>query len=317
MVLINIQNTNAKSLTNKAKIFEYFRFTNVKEMNTAKLVEFIRGELSEYYPEHEGNAIIFRLFEGLLGYNQTDIILQAESAIPKEAFEKFKNALKHLKEKMPVQYILGYTDFGNVRIKVDKRVLIPRPETEELVGWIVEECGEEVIRILDVGTGSGCIAISLKKHLPNSQIIGTDISGDCIDLAIENGESNQVNVSFRVHDALNADESLKLVQPESLDLIVSNPPYIQFKDRYQMDDNILGYELAKSLFVADADPMLFYGAISQMGASALKAGGHLYFEINEKFADEVKQVLKESGYSNIEERKDIHEKVRFVRGGKE
>jgi len=290
---------------------------NVKEINTAKLVEFMRSELSAYYTDNEANSIIFRLFDGIMGYERTDIVLKAESTISVEDFEKFQSAVELLKEKKPVQYILGHTDFGNVRIKVDKRVLIPRPETEELVNWIVKETGDEAIRLVDIGTGSGCIAISLKKHLQNSQVMGTDISGECIELAEENAEANHVDVNFRVLDALDAHASEKVVHPESLDLIVSNPPYIQFKDRYQMDDAILSYEPAKALFVDDANPMLFYKAISQMGASSLKHGGHLYFEINEKFGNEVEQVMKESGFTHIEQRKDIHEKVRFVRGLKE
>jgi len=200
---------------------------------------------------------------------------------------------------------------------VDKRVLIPRPETEELVNWIVEEAGEGAMRIVDIGTGSGCIAISLKKHLPNSQVMGVDFSEECIALAIENAESNQVDVSFRFRDALDPEVSAKLVQPESLDLIVSNPPYIPFKDRYQMDENILSYEPAKALFVDDDNPLVFYKAISQMGVTSLKPGGKLYFEINEKFGDEVEQVMKELGYAQIEQRKDIHDRVRFVRGAKQ
>ncbi len=287
-----------------------------KEMNTTQLVEFIRSELSAYYPENEGNAIVFRLFEGILGYEQTDIILNAEGSISEIDLKKFKKAVEDLKEHKPVQYILGYTDFGNVRIKVDHRVLIPRPETEELVNWIVESSDKGAIRILDVGTGSGCIAISLKKELTNSQVMATDVSKACIDLAQENAESNQVEVNFREHNALDVGESVHLVQPDSLDLIVSNPPYIQYKDRYQMDENILSYEPAKALFVDDNDPLLFYKAISHMGATLLKSGGYLYFEINEKFGDEVQHVMERSGYSQIEQRKDIHDKVRFVRGVK-
>lgn len=283
-------------------------------MITAKLVEYIRAELSPYYPEKEGNAILFHLFDGILGYEQTDIILNAENIIAVADIDKFKKAVRQLKEKKPVQYILGHTDFGNVVIKVDSRVLIPRPETEELVNWIVEESGPGAIRIVDVGTGSGCIAISLKKHLPNSQVMGTDVSEDCIELAKENAEANQVNVNFRVQDALDADEVKKVVQPNSLDIVVSNPPYIQYKDRYQMDENILGYEPVKALFIDDDEPMLFYKAISHFAATALKSEGLLYFEINEKFGNEVEKVMREFGFENVEQRKDINDKVRFVRG---
>ncbi|MBL4658274.1 MAG: peptide chain release factor N(5)-glutamine methyltransferase [Flavobacteriales bacterium] len=285
-------------------------------MNAAKLVEYMRRELSAYYPENEGNAILFRLFDGILGYEQADIVLNAESDIADLDFKKFKKAVKDLKEKKPVQYILGYSDFGNVRIRVDHRVLIPRPETEELVNWIVESSDRGAIRILDVGTGSGCIAISLKKELPNSQVMGTDVDEECIDLAKDNATNNKVQINFRVSNALDVDQSVHLVQPDTLDLIVSNPPYIQFKDRYQMDENILSYEPAKALFVDDDDPMLFYKSISNMGATLLKPGGVLYFEINEKFGNDVEEVMNKSGYTQIEQRRDIHDKVRFVRGVK-
>ena len=290
---------------------------NTKATNTAQLVEFLRTELSPYYPEKEGNAIIFRLFEGILSYEQTDIVLNAESTVSKADQEKFENAVQLLKKKTPVQYILGYTDFYNVRINVDKRALIPRPETEELVDWIVKESGDQVLRILDVGTGSGCIAIALKKHLQNSQVMGVDVSDDCIDLAKENAEANQVDVNFRVQDIVDRDGSAKLVQPETLDIIVSNPPYIQYKDRYQMDENILSYEPSKALFVDDENPLLFYKLISLLGSVALKKDGQLYFEINEKYGDEVVDVLKKAGYVDVEQRKDIHDSNRFVRGIKE
>ena len=285
--------------------------------NTAQLVKLLKTELSPYYSEKEGNAIITRLFEGLLSYKQADIVLNAEQDVSKPVQEKFENALKSLKLQTPIQYVLGYTEFCNVRIAVDKRTLIPRPETEELVDWILKCCDGQALRIMDIGTGSGCIAIALKTQLKNSQILGIDISEDCIELSKENAQSNQVDVNFRVQNVLKMSESSNLGQPGSLDIIVSNPPYIQHKDRYQMAENILSYEPARALFVEDSNPLLFYKAISDVGKTLLKQGGHLYFEINEKYADEVVAVMNESCYSGVEIRKDIHEKNRFVRGIRE
>lgn len=290
---------------------------NPKDKNTIQLVDYIRSELIPIYQEREGNAILFALFEGIMNYNQTDIVLKAQTVIPKVEYLKFLEAVEQLKNKTPVQYILGYTDFHNVRIKVDNRVLIPRPETEELVDWIINQHREQSMRILDVGTGSGCISIALKKHLTNSQLIAVDISEDCIKLAMENADLNKVNINFRTQDVLAKGKSDLFAPSESLDLIVSNPPYIEYKDREQMDENILNYEPELALFVKDGNPTVFYEAICELGKVILKRGGYLYYEVNEKYCDEVMCIMSDAGYTRVESKEDIHGKPRMVRGLKE
>ena len=208
--------------------------------------------------------------------------------------------IRRLKKNEPIQYIIGVESFCGLTFEVNPSVLIPRPETQELVGWIAGDCeGKEACRILDIGTGSGCIPVSLAHRLPKAEVESWDISEDALQVARRNAERNGVEVLFRQKDVLKAspDEA-------RYDVIVSNPPYIAEKEKVDMEANVLDWEPSIALFVPDEDPLLFYRKIAQLGCSMLKEGGALYFEINRAYGQETIQMLEAMGYKEIELRKD-------------
>lgn len=207
----------------------------------------------------------------------------------------------------PVQYVLGKTFFFDDEFRVDKRALIPRPETEELVSETIARLNEsDNLEILDIGTGTGCIALSLKKVFVNASVTGIDISKDCIDLAVFNSKELKRKVEFQVFDILSE------TPQGSYNLIISNPPYIPFADKNQMEENVLNYEPHEALFVPDHDPILFYKRIIDLGLTMLKKNGYLAFEIHENLAKEVEKYLNLKDYSNIEVVRDLQGKERMI-----
>ena len=220
------------------------------------------------------------------------------------------DAITRLQKQEPIQYILGYSDFCGLRFKVTPATLIPRPETSELVEWIANEATDGA-SILDIGTGSGCIAISLAHRMPQSKMTAWDISNEALAVATENSKTNDCAVTFKQVDILSYQPS-----GEQFDIIVSNPPYIKEVEKKQMHSNVLDWEPHTALFVPDNDPLLFYRTIATKGLSLLKPGGKLYFEINRAHGQETVEMLESLGYTDTELRKDFADNDRMIRAVK-
>ena len=257
-----------------------------------------RGELRNLYPEGEVGAMLRMLFEAYAGWDTAHYLLHRDGTVNQSVLLKLHWALADLKRHRPIQYIIGHTTFAGCRIAVDERVLIPRPETEEIVSRLVR-CGLRPHRIADLCCGSGCIAIALAKALPEADVIAVDLSADCLDITRRNAEANKVAVRCLQHDVLQADdiaEAAGWADSHGIDLVVSNPPYVCHSERDAMLPNVLDYEPASALFVPDNDPLLFYRAIAQFASHHLSANGTLVLEINEHYPDEVLALLKAEGF---------------------
>lgn len=272
-----------------------------------RIANIIREGLSSHYPAGEVTALTRIIATELLGFSQTTFFLKDDVSVTVEQQDQLDNAIERLKKQEPIQYILGYCDFCGLRFKVTPATLIPRPETSELVEWVASEAtGKE--SILDIGTGSGCIAVSLAHKLPQSKVTAWDISNDALAVAAENSNANGCNVAFELVDILAHQPSGEL-----FDIIVSNPPYIKENEKESMHANVLDWEPHTALFVPDSDPLLFYRTIAEKGRSILKPGGRLYFEINRAHGKETMGMLSALGYTNIELRKDFAENDRMIR----
>ena len=263
--------------------------------------------LSGYYTAGEVSALTRIIATELLGVSQMAFYLKDDIPLTAGQQTLLDNAIERLKKQEPIQYILGYSDFCGLRFKVTQATLIPRPETSELVEWIASEAtGNE--SILDIGTGSGCIAISLAHKLPQSKVTAWDISNDALAVAAENSKANGQAVTFEQVDILAYQPSGK-----QFDIIVSNPPYIKENEKAAMHSNVLDWEPHTALFVPDSDPLLFYRTIAKKGLILLKPGGSLYFEINRAHGKETMEMLESLGYTSIELRKDFAENDRMIR----
>lgn len=286
------------------------RFSKYK---VKQITEFIRKNLDGYYSENEIQQFIFILFEYELGFSKVELVTRSEEEIDEEKHGKFLDYLNQLKTYKPIQYITGETSFYGLNFHVNSYVLIPRPETEELVDWILKQKLPRNPIILDVGAGSGCIAVALAKNLPGSIVHAIDISENALGLANENAILNKVNVNLSQENILSPSEEFK---KREFDLIVSNPPYIAFRDKANMNKNVLDYEPNLSLFVPDEDPLVFYNAILEFSMNSLKENGQVFFEINESFDKEIVALMKNHNFAEIELRKDINDKFRMVSGRK-
>ena len=274
------------------------------------IIKRINEALSGCYSAGEISALTRIIATELLGVSQTAYFLKDNITLTAEQEALLDNAIERLKKQEPIQYILGYSDFCGLRFKVTPATLIPRPETSELVEWIASEAtGKE--SILDIGTGSGCIAIILAHKVPQSTITAWDISNDALAVAAENSKANGQAVTFEQVDIL-------AYQPTGgqFDIIVSNPPYIKENEKEAMHSNVLDWEPHTALFVPDSDPLLFYRTIAKKGLTVLKPGGRLYFEINRSHGKETMEMLAALGYTGIELRKDFAENDRMIRAVK-
>lgn len=272
-------------------------------------------ELYQIYDKEEADTMLTMLIERFFQFSRTDLALNPDHRLSESEILRFHFAVKDLKKQKPIQYILKHVDFLNTRIMVDESVLIPRPETEEMVQHIIkQEKSDEKLKILDIGTGSGCIAISLAKNLDNAEVTGIDISENALKVASKNIFVNEVMVHFKEFNILDPDAGEDIGE---FDVIVSNPPYVTEADKSQMKENVLKYEPHEALFVTDNDPLLFYMAILYFAGELLIPGGRIYLEINEKFGQEVLQTLKKNGYQLVKIHQDIHGKDRFVSGIKD
>ncbi|MHB1196910.1 MAG: peptide chain release factor N(5)-glutamine methyltransferase [Lutibacter sp.] len=266
-------------------------------------------ELSNVYPETEIQSFFNILIEFKLHLSRIQLALEHNFELDNDDLDFLQNALLKLKNQIPVQYIVGETSFYGLMFKVDKNVLIPRPETEELVEWILQNHKKsESLKILDIGTGSGCIAISLAKNLPNAQVSALDISEEALNVAKNNAELNQVTIDF-IHADILSIEKL----PDTFDVIVSNPPYVRESEKDQMQQNVLSNEPHIALFVENENPLLFYDKIAELSKNHLTENGVLYFEINQYLGAEIVDLLKSKGFKNIEPKKDIYSVDRMVK----
>lgn len=270
----------------------------------------IRTELSSYYSPGEVTALSRILVTELLGIENIIYYLKEPIALNTEQQTILQWALERLKEECPIQYILGYEEFCDLRFKVNSSVLIPRPETSELVKWIAKDTHTNV-RILDIGTGSGCIAISLAKKMPNSHITAWDISTDALSVAKENNRLNGTNVTFAQTDILSYNPT-----GETFDIIVSNPPYIREEEKKDMQPNVLNWEPHSALFVPNNDPLLFYRTIAKKALAMLVPGGKLFFEINRAYGKEICNMLDDYGYTQIKLHKDFADNDRMIKAEK-
>ena len=267
----------------------------------------IANQLSTIYDTRECNAIARFIVEEISGMTYTNILVK-DTKFSDVDREKTKEITKRLLAGEPLQYILGYSYFCNLKIFVDNNVLIPRPETEELCQLIIDRETNNSPKIIDICTGSGCIALALKNGINGATVDGVDISDGALSVAKKNSNGCGCDVNFFKYDVLEDNPKIR----DKYDIIVSNPPYICHYEMANMNNNVLDNEPHLALFVNDKNPIVFYSKIAKLGCSILKSNGRVYFEINPIFYNELKEMLLEKGYQNIEIIKDINERNRFI-----
>ena len=267
-------------------------------------IDYIISQLRGFYPEEELRELAYWVIEETTGLTRTQILTECKGT---QIIPNIEIILQKLRAHEPIQYIFGHTEWRGLDLLVTPATLIPRPETAELIDWILESCDRsKPLHVLDIGTGSGCIAIALKKSAPLWQVIGIDISPDALEIAHENAKRNSVEVEWTQADIISPITNYRF---PILDIIVSNPPYICHREKANMDARVLDYEPHSALFVPDDEPLLFYRRIATM-----KSAKSLYFEINEAYGKEVCDMLKELGYTDIQLKHDIYGKPRMVFG---
>ena len=266
-------------------------------------------ELSINYPQTEIDTFFFYLMEEYLNFQRIDLVLKPDFEIPSKMLPLLENALEGLKKEIPIQYILGKTEFYGLPFRVTSDTLIPRPETEELVEWILNEVAPtKKTQIIDIGTGSGCIPISLAKHLPNATIFALDISKEALTVAKQNATLNEVAIQFIEKNILQTTHL-----PQRFDVIVSNPPYVRDLEKIEIKKNVIENEPHLALFVTDDAPLLFYEKIADLAAKYLTKNGLLFFEINQYLGKETVKMLKSKGFSSIELKKDHFGNDRMIK----
>jgi len=278
------------------------------------------NELSNLYDDQEIESFFYIVLESFHNIKRIDLALNPNMEMNSMQLLRWERVLAELKKEKPIQYILGETEFYGLHFLVNKNTLIPRPETEELVDWILVESRNlkfESLKILDIGTGTGCIAISLAKNLPNAQVAAIDVSEKALFVAKENAKVNAVVVNFIKTDILKIDDLEQLPTsnfqlPTHFDIIVSNPPYVRNLEKSKINPNVLEYEPHLALFVEDTDALLFYRKIAEFAKKNLSEKGKLFFEINQYLGIETVELLERLGFKNIELRKDIYDNDRMI-----
>ena len=292
-------------------------------MKLKDLKQKFHEHLDAIYGKEEVQTFFFMITEYYNAIKRIDLALNTELTIENDCVLKYESALKALKNHEPIQYIIGQTEFYGLPFYVNENTLIPRPETEELVELILSNTyansqleiieGNNQFNILDIGTGTGCIAISLAKQLPNANVSAIDVSAKALEMANKNAQLNQVDINFIENDILKICNS-ELDSATKFDIIVSNPPYVRQLEKQQMQDNVLNHEPHLALFVEDENPLIFYRAITQFATKNLKPNGELYFEINEYLGKEMMAFLEEFGFKNIQLKQDFFGKDRMICG---
>ena len=274
-------------------------------------------ELSSLYEEQEIESFFYIILEKLHGLKRIDLALNPQTVMDGAHLKQWKNIVSELKKQRPIQYILGETTFYGLSFLVNENTLIPRPETEELVELIIESTNYELrntkLKVLDIGAGSGCIAISLAKHLPTSEVFAIDVSEEALATAKKNAELNKVAIDFISTNILDV-VTLSAVAglDKQFDIIVSNPPYVRNLEKDEIKPNVLEYEPHLALFVDDIDPLLFYRKIAELAIKNLNPNGKLYFEINQYLGKETIKLLEDFGFRNVELKKDIYGNDRII-----
>ncbi len=266
------------------------------------------------YPPEEAREMAFMLLDHYFGLRKADVLADRPLPLNRTEPDWFR-IIERLNRQEPIQHVIGTTIFCGLEFEVSSAVLIPRPETEDLVRLIMHDFAdmtERPVRVIDIGTGSGCLAVTLARFLPQSEVTGWDVSEEALTTARRNAETLQAEVNFEIQDILNVpSERLGL-----FDCVVSNPPYVTRSEAAQMDRNVLEYEPDVALFVDDADPLIFYKAVADFAAEHLSETGICYVEINERFGEATKAVFDQRGFTNVQVYKDIHGKDRSVRAAR-
>ena len=281
-------------------------------MNTNEIITSIKVELNGLYSKSETEIIARQLVTKITGLSHTDMLMNKNIDFTDEKIKFLENYIEKLKKLEPIQYVIGKTEFFGMKFFVNSDVLIPRPETEELIEWILSYSDKSRnIRILDIGTGSGCIAVALKKFLPNSQVTALDISEDAIKIAKDNAQQNEVEIEFLCKDILS-----DFTEETQWDIIVSNPPYIPENEKNNINPNVLNYEPHTALFTPENSPLIFYDKIIEFSKKHLSSFGDIYFETHYDKAREVADLLLLNSFTNVEIRKDLSGKERMIKARK-
>ncbi len=294
----------------------------MKTVGEARL--WLKEKIKNLFSAEELPEIMFLTLNFITGLSKTQQLVFPEKELSGQQIQMLLLSAQKLETGMPIQYVLAEADFFGLKFEVNPAVLIPRPETEELVSWVLEEKAKveaETLKaesltltaILDIGTGSGCISISIKKNWPEATVSGLDISAEALQIAQKNALLNGVEVNFSQQDILNF---MPIKEASAYSIIVSNPPYITQKEQQQMQSNVLDFEPSQALFVPENDPLLFYRAIANFAAVNLGHNGLLFFEINEKFGLQIVGLLKQKDFVEVELRQDFRGKDRMIKASK-
>ncbi|MFC3563587.1 peptide chain release factor N(5)-glutamine methyltransferase [Pedobacter jamesrossensis] len=275
-------------------------------MNIRTLEKEYIQSLNHFYDTDEAKSIFNVAIISVLKITKSEALTGKDKELLIKDSNKLAKVLDELKTGKPIQQVLGETTFYGLPFKINEHVLIPRPETEELVDWIIKEVKNKKESLLDIGTGSGCIPIALKKHLHHLDISSIDISAEALKIAAENAKLNKVDINLIEADILNYSSG------EKYDVIVSNPPYIRELEKAEMHENVLAHEPHTALFVSDENPLVFYNAIADFAFNNLNPNGYLFFEINEYLCSETLDILIDKRFKNIELKKDIQGKDRMI-----
>lgn len=271
------------------------------------------NELSGIYDSQEIDSFFYIVLEAFHQMKRVDLVLNDALELDAMQLFQWETVLSQLKEEKPIQYILGETEFFGLPFYVNENTLIPRPETEELLDWIIQCINEkfktEKIKILDIGTGTGCIAVSLAKNLTNAEVYALDVSEKALEIAHKNANRNNVSVTFLSQSILETEDLLR-----EFHIIVSNPPYVRNLEKQEIKKNVLDFEPHLALFVEDNDPLLFYRKITQLAKKNLSDRGMLFFEINQYLGKEMIRLLQDYNFSDIELKKDIYGNDRMIKG---
>ncbi len=273
-----------------------------------QLISIWADKLSNLYSEREVRNILLLVLEDIFEFTRSELLVSKEIALSEARLNQLDQISSRLQTGEPVQYIIGFTYFDDLKIGVAPGVLIPRPETEELVSWTHESVqSNKKLKIEDWCTGSGCIALAIKNRMPDADVRGMDVSPEALEIARSNAKDLHLDVNFEFHNALNIEKAGKV------DMIISNPPYIPWLEKEQMHQNVTDFEPDLALFVPNEDPLLFYRALAEYASKNLNENGFLFFELHENFGSETKTMVEQLGFTSVEVRQDMQGKDRMLK----